>query len=54
MWQLSLVPDVNDLGQVGFFFQTKKVNSRGHILFSLLASLFVQQSGQSFYIVLEA
>ena len=33
--------------------QTKKVNSHGHILFSLLALLFVHQSGQSFYIVLE-
>ena len=37
----------------GFVCQTKKVNSRGHILFSLLGSLFVHQSGQSFHIALE-
>ena len=37
----------------GFLCQTKKVNSRGHILFSLLASLFAHQSGQSLYIALE-
>ena len=37
----------------GFVCQTKKVNLRGHILFSVLASLFAHQSGQSLYIALE-
>ena len=33
--------------------QTKKVISRGHSFFSLLASLLAHQSGKSFYIALE-
>ena len=37
----------------GFVRQTKKVISRGHILFSLLASLLAHQNGQSFYKALE-
>ena len=31
----------------------QNVNSRGHIIFSLLASLFAHQSGQSLYVALE-
>ena len=38
----------------GFVCQTKKVNLRGYILLSLLASLFMHQSGKNlYYIVLE-
>ena len=37
----------------GFVCQTKKVNSRSYILFSLLGSLFLHQSGQSFHVALE-
>ena len=36
-----------------FVCQTKKVNSHGHIRSSLLALLFMHQSGLSFYIALE-
>ena len=48
--QLILVPDVNDgneLDHEDLFVKNKKVNSRGHILSPLLASLLAHQSGQS-------
>ena len=44
---------VNDLDHVALFVKQKKVNSRAHILFSLLASLIAHQSCQSLYIALE-
>ena len=43
---------VNDLDHVALFVKQKKVNSRAHILFSLLASLIAHQSCQSLYIAL--
>ena len=46
---MILAPDVNDLGRLGFVCQTEKVNSRVHMLFSLLASLFTHR----LYIALE-
>ena len=44
---------VNDLDHVALFVKQKKVNSRAHILFSLLASLIAHQSCQSLYTALE-
>ena len=44
---------VNDLDPVALFVKQKKVNSRAHILFSLLASLIAHQSCQSLHIALE-
>ena len=47
-----LAPNVKDSWLREFVCRTKKVTSRGHILSSLLASLFAHQSGQSLYIQL--
>ena len=44
---------VNGSDHVALFVKQKKVNSRAHILFSLLASLIAHQSCQSLYIALE-